>query len=255
MLEKIMYGKEAMRLGLFDPVWYCKSHRDVGRHGMDPFKHYVRHGWLEGRMPSPALGEAFLRQVIPDGMDSRRNPVIGIIAKIRRGEFSEASLREAMALRERMPECGSRLIPGVTVVGFFGRAGQLCEVSRRLVKILDWAEIPCMPFKLIPLEVIAEETLRHRCLQVMNRKVAIFILDEPASRWASIHLRPGRLNVLIPCGDNDVKEWKQIPKGFDEIWGGELVAKIQGLRTGLLDSGIGEISEIIRKKLQKSEVL
>jgi FkbM family methyltransferase len=36
----------------FDADWYLNRNTDVGASGMDPFQHFVKHGWEEGRDPS-----------------------------------------------------------------------------------------------------------------------------------------------------------------------------------------------------------
>lgn len=38
--------------GIFDPVWYLASNPDVGKSGLDPILHYVRHGEKENRQPA-----------------------------------------------------------------------------------------------------------------------------------------------------------------------------------------------------------
>jgi hypothetical protein len=40
-----------MRAGLFDPAWYLENNPDVKKAGMDPARHYLRHGIHEGRAP------------------------------------------------------------------------------------------------------------------------------------------------------------------------------------------------------------
>lgn len=43
--------KALNRLGLVDAHWYKKAYPDVAASGMDPVRHYLRHGCLEGRDP------------------------------------------------------------------------------------------------------------------------------------------------------------------------------------------------------------
>jgi hypothetical protein len=249
---RFLARKRAIELGLFDPEWYRKAHVDVSMHGMDPFKHYIRHGWLEGRNASPVMGEDFLRQVIPDSLDTGRNPVMEILSRIRRGEFTEAALAEAMVLHEKMPKCATRLLPGITVAGFFGRSGESGEIARSMVRILDHADIPCNPFNLIPLEIIAEVDLRERCRQVMNRRAAIFLLDESSAQWAIRHLRPGRLNILMPIGDKIMTQWDRKPEGFDMVWDHQMGHEIQ---EAAANQAIGRLNENIVKLLEVKGVL
>jgi hypothetical protein len=202
---------------------------------MDPFKHYIRHGWLEGRNASLVMGEDFLSRVIPDCLDTGRNPVMEILSRIRRGEFTEAALVEAMALHERMPKCATRLLPGITIAGFFGRSTELGELARSLVLLCDRAGIPCTPFNVLPAEGIREPEMRSRCRQVMEHHAAIFVLDQTAFKWASRYLRPGRINVLLPCGITDADATQGVGEGFEEIWVGEQAQKIHRLAGGIAD--------------------
>lgn len=41
------------RSELFDAAWYLAQNPDVAQSGIDPARHYLLHGWLEGRNPSP----------------------------------------------------------------------------------------------------------------------------------------------------------------------------------------------------------
>lgn len=40
-------------LRVFDEKWYLNEYLDVKKSGMNPFEHYILHGWKEGRNPSP----------------------------------------------------------------------------------------------------------------------------------------------------------------------------------------------------------
>jgi len=235
VIPRFLARKRAIELGLFDPEWYRKAHVDVSLHGMDPFKHYIRHGWLEGRNASPVMGEDFLSRVIPDCLDTGRNPVMEILSRIRRGDFTEAALVEAMTLHERMPKCATRLLPGITVAGFFGRSNEIGELARSLVMLFDRAGIPCTPFNVLPAEGIQESEIRSRCRQVMEHHAAIFVLDQSSFKWASRYLRPGRFNVLLPCGITDADATNVMGELFEEIWVGDQAQKFNRLAGGIAD--------------------
>ena len=38
---------------IFNAAWYLNTYADVKQSGIDPFLHYILHGWLEGRNPHP----------------------------------------------------------------------------------------------------------------------------------------------------------------------------------------------------------
>lgn len=39
----------------FDPAWYIAAHDDLRDSGVDPYRHYIRHGVAEGRAPNAAM--------------------------------------------------------------------------------------------------------------------------------------------------------------------------------------------------------
>ncbi|TIX18749.1 MAG: hypothetical protein E5V44_03010, partial [Mesorhizobium sp.] len=41
--------------GVFDPEWYLTAHKDVAMSGIDPFAHYMNHGWRERRKPANGI--------------------------------------------------------------------------------------------------------------------------------------------------------------------------------------------------------
>jgi len=51
-LEEIYIIRIIKNSGLFDKEYYLKNNLDVARSCMNPIKHYVRHGWKEGRNPN-----------------------------------------------------------------------------------------------------------------------------------------------------------------------------------------------------------
>jgi hypothetical protein len=61
---------------LFDEKWYADQYPDVMKGGMDPATHYLRHGGVEGRSPSPSFdGEWYLEQY-PDVAQNGINPLV-----------------------------------------------------------------------------------------------------------------------------------------------------------------------------------
>ena len=50
LLEQIRIVSESE---YFDRQWYLNTYPDVAVSGIDPAKHYLKHGWIEGRNPGP----------------------------------------------------------------------------------------------------------------------------------------------------------------------------------------------------------
>lgn len=57
----------------FDPLFYRTTNGDVAASGVDPFAHFMTHGWLEGRNPSRTFVTLFYRDRHLDGL--RLNPL------------------------------------------------------------------------------------------------------------------------------------------------------------------------------------
>lgn len=62
------------RYGLFDERWYLARNPDVAHSGLEPLRHFIRHGMYELRDPGPAFDGEFHRDHHPDYEDRGRTP-------------------------------------------------------------------------------------------------------------------------------------------------------------------------------------
>lgn len=54
--------KRFKHYGLFDKKWYLATYPDVAAANVNPLRHYLNHGWREGRNPSERFdGDAYLK--------------------------------------------------------------------------------------------------------------------------------------------------------------------------------------------------
>ncbi|MEO0036410.1 MAG: hypothetical protein RLZZ501_2433, partial [Pseudomonadota bacterium] len=60
----------------FAADWYLARNPDVGRAGLDPWRHYLRHGWREGRDPNPMFDTAWYLDRHPDVRAAGVNPLL-----------------------------------------------------------------------------------------------------------------------------------------------------------------------------------
>lgn len=60
----------------FDPKYYLGQYADVLESGMDPFEHFMIHGWREGRNPSPQFQTLFYWNHSPDVKQAQINPLL-----------------------------------------------------------------------------------------------------------------------------------------------------------------------------------
>lgn len=60
----------------FDPIYYLFWYRDVATNGMDPLRHFLDHGWREGRDPSAGFSTRGYLAANRDVARARVNPLI-----------------------------------------------------------------------------------------------------------------------------------------------------------------------------------
>ena len=60
---------------LFDAQWYTATYADVGGSGVDPWRHYLRHGRIEGRNPNPFFDARWYLETYPDVTHTRLDPL------------------------------------------------------------------------------------------------------------------------------------------------------------------------------------
>lgn len=65
---------------LFDVAWYLQQNPDVLAAGVDPFHHYLNHGWREERDPHPLFDTAFYLASNPDVAAGGKNPVLHFLS-------------------------------------------------------------------------------------------------------------------------------------------------------------------------------
>lgn len=65
--------------GLFDPVYYLMNNPDVRAADVDPLRHFVKFGWIEGRNPSAKFDTKFYLDSNPDVKQSGENPLVHYI--------------------------------------------------------------------------------------------------------------------------------------------------------------------------------
>lgn len=62
--------------GLFDSKYYLETYPDVRRADLDPYWHYVKYGWREGRNPSRVFDGARYLEANPDVKNANLNPLV-----------------------------------------------------------------------------------------------------------------------------------------------------------------------------------
>ena len=68
--------------GLFDEEFYLKTYSDVRTLDIDPIKHYIKHGWKEGRNPSENFDTITYIEKNSISKDSKYNPLVHYIKSL-----------------------------------------------------------------------------------------------------------------------------------------------------------------------------
>lgn len=89
------------RSQLFDPVWYLSAYPDVAATKVDPLRHYMSKGWLEGRDPGPEFATSAYLKANADVARAGINPLVHFI------EFGHSEGRDifghSSCLNDRRP--------------------------------------------------------------------------------------------------------------------------------------------------------
>ncbi|OXY82108.1 hypothetical protein B6S08_00805 [Oceanimonas doudoroffii] len=62
--------------GLFNAEWYLLQNPDVAAAGMSPVRHYLLHGWREGREPGPAFDTGYYLEQQPGAASANMAPLL-----------------------------------------------------------------------------------------------------------------------------------------------------------------------------------
>jgi|TARA_R110002049_G_scaffold309015_1_gene515827 N-acetylglucosaminyl-diphospho-decaprenol L-rhamnosyltransferase len=81
---------------IVDSSFYCYRYRDVAENGMDPYLHFTKFGWKEGRDPNPFTHTQFVQRMYPDSSTSFEEFVTTVCGSI----YHNALMRAPATLEE-----------------------------------------------------------------------------------------------------------------------------------------------------------
>ena len=96
-----MADRRLRNSGLFDPKFYLERYPDVQRAGVDPLRHYLRHGAAEGRKPHPLFEPDYYLRRCPEARDCG-NPLLHFLEN--GGLCSPHPLFDCRAYVEQFPD-------------------------------------------------------------------------------------------------------------------------------------------------------
>jgi hypothetical protein len=74
--EKRRLGRQLVRSGLFDAVWYVGQYPETAKHGRSPVDHYLEEGYLRGFRPNPLFDSRWYLQRYEDVRRAGINPLV-----------------------------------------------------------------------------------------------------------------------------------------------------------------------------------
>ena len=72
---RVLAAEQRQVEALFDREYYDSMYEDIREAGIDPFLHYIRHGWRENRNPSPEFDTWYFFKNHPEFSDSQDSPL------------------------------------------------------------------------------------------------------------------------------------------------------------------------------------
>ncbi len=206
-----------LQSGLFDGEWYLRIYSDVRQAGADPLRHYLFHGWKEGRLPSawfePDVTRAFgFEENLPESP-------LAIISKLPREERDDL-VERMKAFRVRM-DGAPPFQPGVCVIGHLQSVIGLGQAARNLSYAVDAERIPLSLYDAsFTSKTDYDGEFQTKCGLVTDRQAAIHVFDAVSFVRYVEKTSPGRTDILYPFW-----ELGRLPEGrsrfldaYDEVW-------------------------------------
>jgi len=119
---------------LFDRDWYLRTYPDVGQSGMDPKIHYLEHGGIEGRDPSPYFNGRWYLDRSPDVRAEGLNPLIHYLRYGAREGRSPRPNFDSDGYLRRNPDAAAA---GSDALAHFMRPGAKDDVERLALQRLS----------------------------------------------------------------------------------------------------------------------
>lgn len=180
---------------LFDEVYYLAQYQDVRVKGIDPFQHYMNHGWKEGRDPSAEFCTDFYLQCNPDVEKAGINPLQHYVAS---GQYEN-----------RTPKNGQiRTIPVSSQspsILFVGHSAIQSGAEVVLLDIVKWyAENTTYKISVLLLRpgILSAEFMRYGDVLTLNEPREL--LSEKTTHFLAFHYDLIYLNTVVSGLFSDV---------------------------------------------------
>ena len=210
---------EASLLGLFDEEWYHRRYPDIAASGSDPYMHYMRIGWREGRSPAPGFDDEVCARLCPGFRIGAENPILHMLHHC----AVDTGLRERLLRGEpdaSPPPVPPRLQDGLCITGYLCSEIGLGQAARNLAYACDTARLP-LSFRDLPLPGRQNDAeFATKCNLPADRRANLVVTGLPSVPRQLEEVQPGRVNILYPFWElgRIAQEWEPAIRAFDEVW-------------------------------------
>ncbi|MCX6960715.1 MAG: hypothetical protein NTW91_10660, partial [Verrucomicrobia bacterium] len=210
----------AKKYGIFDQDWYRAVNADIDFSEIDPFKHYVVHGWRQGRNPAPNFHAGMYSSIASDFRSKYENPVIDAIQRLNQGRLKKSDLKRLLHSAHSSPRKEVNLKGGISVSGFLKSEIGLGQAVRNLVHSIDKASIPSSLHD-FPLKGRASEMeFSNRCVPLMDRRCNLIVTAMTELPIRSCEMRGDTHNILYPAWELSRIDpnWVRYIQKYSEVW-------------------------------------
>ncbi|TPM28103.1 glycosyltransferase [Mesorhizobium sp. B2-3-4] len=199
--------------GVFDASWYAQKYGDVVASGLDPFTHYMKHGWRAKREPAPGVEIESRAAMVPGFRPGQDNPMSYLLQNLGRLDTRQEKLSESAPLVRILDD-------GLCVSGYFRSEVGLGQSARNIVYACDAARLPVSARAQALPGRENDDEFASKCNSIVDRKAQLIVLGLASIDRYRLDIAPGRLNIVYPFWEllKIPKEWHAGIRDFDEVW-------------------------------------
>jgi len=186
-------------LGLFDSEWYLKVNPDVQENQIDPLTHYLKTGWLEGRLPFSTYDESSYLKIAKDFSPGRTNPILNIVKQLSLGKLHH---QDIFLLKQSANgptfDDEHRFTSGITICGFLRSEIGLGQAARNLAYSADAANLNVNFHSLAVPGRDNDNEFASKCSPRIKHNHALFVLPLDSGALNLLRKAPGCNLILYP---------------------------------------------------------
>lgn len=137
-----------LQSGLFDQEYYLAHNPDVAQTGVNPLRHFVRHGGCEGRQPCAEFDAAYYLENNPDVLRKRLNPLIHYLLYGERDNRRPSRSFDPIYYRDHNPDVASQNVNLLSHYVCYGQyEGRFPNRETQVIRESDFFDESCYLFQ------------------------------------------------------------------------------------------------------------